>query len=116
MDDKVIKLIDKHIIERRLKENKSIFEINNELNNRVYTLFNIVSYEFINIDAFMNCDVDRVNINKYAYYQDFIRHARKRIKDLRWMDDNKHKFADYDYVKLLRLIKFKEKLSNYEKG
>lgn len=107
----VSNIIDKHIIEKSLISGMSFLDINQELHNRIETIFRTVKDDYGSIENLLKIDVEsKPAKHKYVFY--FIKHSIKRISDVHWMFYNKNKLSRYTDSQIFNLIKLKDKLKN----
>jgi len=107
----VANLIDKNMKDK-LKE-LSLLDTIDDLENRVNKFKGIIEKDFPGViaEVALESNLDDIESSRLRYNLYYILHARKRVKDFKWMIRNRVKFYKYDNLQLFNLILLKEKLS-----
>ena len=107
----VSNLLDKNMKDK-LKE-LSLLDAIDDLENRVIRFKGIIERDFPGVEpeVALTTELDKIESSRLRYNLYYILHARKRVKDFKWMIRNRVKFYKYDNLQLFNLVLLKEKLS-----
>jgi hypothetical protein len=107
----VCNLVDKNMKDK-LKE-ISLLDAIDDLENRVIRFKDIIKRDFPGViaEVALESDINKIESSRLRYNLYYIIHAKKRIKDFKWMIRNRIKFHKYNNLQLFNLILLKERLS-----
>jgi glycyl-tRNA synthetase beta subunit len=107
--DRVKSIIDNRVISL-FQEGNSIQFVIKELASRADKFINVLEKDDINLwEAISNVESLKSTRHKYSAF--YVISAYKRVSDLKWMHNNKHKFRHIENSKFFKLIQFRDKIS-----
>jgi len=107
--DRVKSIIDNRVISLFQEGNSIEFTIK-ELVSRADKFVNILEKDDVNLWEAIT-DAESLKITRHKYSAFYIISAYKRVSDLKWMYNNKHKFRHIENSKFFKLIQFRDKIS-----
>lgn len=109
--ENVLNIIDKRIFNLyQIKKDSSFvkIELNKKSNEFVYKLKN--ENKDIDLVNLLLMDTDTIKDFRTRYIIYYIKQSLKRIRDIEWIENNRHKFNGKSDIEILNLIKLKELL------
>jgi hypothetical protein len=102
--------VDRYII-KSLNDDWIISYMQLNLNFKIKNFTRVLTKDSVDIDKMLELNFDDISPIRTRYGVTYIKHCKKRIKDLDWIRDNKFKFKGLSNTQIFKLIKLKEKLS-----
>jgi hypothetical protein len=108
----------KSIIDNRLyqlfMEGYEIDNVTDELKSRCDKFFSILEKEegLDIVNAIMNPEM--LNSTRMKYAALYVISGHKRLKDLDWMEKNRHKFLRFNNQKFFRLVQLRDRMVGHE--
>lgn len=117
--ENIIEMIDKRILDN-LSTGYSVDFIIGDIKEKNSKMLEVITSQNLDFDKLADIDFDvlsgadfsdaKVSVTRTKYTVFYIKHSRKRIDDLLWIQKNKHKFSQLSRSQVFKLIKLKEKL------
>ena len=110
--ERILAMIDKKIIES-LVDGHAIRFIQDELDTKMNKFAYQIRESVKKIDLYklLQQDPNTIGPTKVRWQVVYIKGCQQRIKDLNWLQKNKHKFPTRSNSEVFKLIKLKDKLS-----
>jgi hypothetical protein len=117
--ESIMEMIDKRIIESYVNGFTSL-SIIEDIATRVANMSRVIKDEGFDIDNFIDLEFEELESEdfqkeklpktrvKYTIF--YIKHSKKRIDDIIWLDSKKKLFQKFSNSQIFKLIKLKEKL------
>jgi hypothetical protein len=118
--ESIMEMIDKRIIESYVNGFTSL-SIIEDIATRVANMSRVIKDEGFDVDDFIDLEFEELESEdfqkeklpktrvKYTIF--YIKHSKKRIDDIIWLDSKKKSFQRFSNSQIFKLIKLKEKLS-----
>ena len=118
--ESIMEMIDKRIIESYVNGFTSL-SIIEDIATRVANMSRVIKDEGFDVDDFIDLEFEELESEdfqkeklpktrvKYTIF--YIKHSKKRIDDIIWLDSKKESFQRFSNSQIFKLIKLKEKLS-----
>jgi len=118
--ESIMEMIDKRIIESYVNGFTSL-SIIEDIATRVANMSRVIKDEGFDVDDFIDLEFEELESEdfqkeklpktrvKYTIF--YIKHSKKRIDDIIWLDSKKKLFQKFSNSQIFKLIKLKEKLS-----
>lgn len=117
--ESIMEMIDKRIIESYVNGFTSL-SIIEDIATRVANMSRVIKDEGFDVDDFIDLEFEELESEdfqkeklpktrvKYTIF--YIKHSKKRIDDIIWLDSKKKSFQRFSNSQIFKLIKLKEKL------
>ena len=118
--ESIMEMIDKRIIESYVNGFTSL-SIIEDIATRVANMSRVIKDEGFDVEDFIDLEFEELESEyfqkeklpktrvKYTIF--YIKHSKKRIDDIIWLDSKKKLFQKFSNSQIFKLIKLKEKLS-----
>lgn len=103
-------MIDKKI-EKKFISGTDINLIKIDLSLMISNMTRVLKNDGYNIDDILKLDYDSIEKARVKYTSHYIKFCNKRIEDFNWIEKKRNILSD-DYLKLWKLLKFKERILN----
>lgn len=103
-------MVDRKIIES-FSNGFAVYWIKTELETKINNFIKVFEKDNIDTEHLMNLDFNELGPARTRYGITYIKHCRKRIEDLKWLENKKYKFRHLSNSQFFRLLQLKDKLS-----
>lgn len=106
----IYNMIDRRIIES-FSMGLSIDIVKLELGTKINNFTKVFEKDSISVDSLINLPFNELGPARTRYGITYIKHCKKRLNDLTWIEKNKFKFKLFSNSQIFGLVQLKDKLS-----